>query len=122
MSRVDIVTTDYPGAAKAYAHVMSGVVDSALSWNVDAGDLYYDGNGGYCFRNLDFTPRHAQVTLEYWGLFNGDVPMVSVSLPPNQNTDCGLAELPQLFLFTGLENPTSGDTDGARLNFYIVIY
>jgi hypothetical protein len=111
----------FTGLPKAYAHIQGGEVNEELSWNVTDSNVYYDGNGSYCFRNLGFTPKHAQVTLDYWGPANGDIPVITQSLQIGNYTNCGLSEAPQVFVFTGLIDP-GVFTDGVGFGFYIVLY
>ena len=119
---VRLVTSVHPGLPRAYAKIDNGgTLDTARSWNVSAANFYTTGNGSYCFRNLNFTPKHAQVSLEFWGPANGDLPVITMSIPPNANTDCGLASLPQIYVFTGLVDP-GVFTDGVPFGFYITIY
>ncbi len=121
-SVVRLVTSVHPGMPRAYAHVNSGgTLDTARSWNVSAANLYTTGNGSYCFKGLNFSPKHAQVSLDFWGPANGDIPVITMRIPPDANTDCGLASVPQAYVFTGLVDP-GVFTDGVAFGFYIVLY
>lgn len=109
-----------PGTALGYAHIKAGdVFDASRSYNVKASNLVTTGNGFYCFKGLKFTPHVAELTLDYYGIFNGQIPQATLILPPKP-ADCGLSHA-QAEVFTGLVN-TGVFTNGAKLGFYIVFY
>jgi len=101
-----------------YAHINSdGTVDSAHSTsNITTANVVYSG-GFWCFKGLPFTPHNAQLTLDYNGIFNGQIPQITLVFPTSPS-DCGLTSA-QAEVFTGLVNP-GVFTSGAELGFYIV--
>ena len=118
--RITLVGKQYQGVAKAYAHVLAdGTLDATRSWNVDAGDVVTTNDGFWCFRTLGFTPKSAQITLDYNGLLNGQIGQATLILPADPG-DCDLTSA-QLEVFTGLVDP-GVFTSGEKLPFYIVIY
>jgi hypothetical protein len=66
-----------------YAHILpnSNAFDSARSFNVAASNVVTTGNGFYCFKGLKFTPHNAELTLDYRGILNGQIPQASLKLP-----------------------------------------
>jgi hypothetical protein len=118
--RITLVGRDHQGVAKAYAHIQAGgTLDTARSWNIAASNIVTTHDGFWCFTGLSFTPKAAHVTLDYWGLGNGDIPVATVVQPPTP-ADCDLASA-QLEIFTGLIDP-GVFTSGEKLGFTIVIY
>jgi hypothetical protein len=118
---VRIPTTKHPGVAKAWAHVIGGELDAAGSWNITTSNLYRQTDGVYCLRGLGFTPKHVQVTLDYWGPSNGQIPIASTSMSIGNYTNCGLATAPQVFIFIGLIDP-GVFTDGVDFGFFVTVY
>jgi hypothetical protein len=119
-TRITLVGKRYQGVAKAYAHIKSdGTVDAGRSWNIASSNVVTTNDGFWCFRNLGFTPQSAQITFDYNGILNGQIPQGTVILPADAS-DCGLASA-QLEVFTGLVDP-GVFTSGEKLAFYIVIY
>jgi hypothetical protein len=113
--KITVVGTKHQGLVRAYAHVKNdGTIDTARSWRVDPGDLVTTADGFWCFRGLGFTPKGAQVTLDYNGIFNGQIPQATVILPADPG-DCGLTSA-QAEIFTGLVDPGSF-TSGEKLGF-----
>lgn len=109
-----------PGTALGYAHIKSGdVLDASRSYNVKASNVVSTGNGWVCFKGLKFTPHNIQISLDYNGILNGQIPETSVILPPVPS-ECGLTSA-QAEIFTGLVNPTVF-TKGSTFGFYIVFY
>jgi hypothetical protein len=100
-----------------YAHLNSdATVDSAHSTsNITTANVVYSG-GFWCFKGLPFTPHSAQLTLDYNGIFNGQIPQITLILPASPS-DCGLTSA-QAEVFTGLVNP-GVFTSGAELPFFI---
>jgi hypothetical protein len=110
----------FPGVALGYAHITpSGAIDLAHSFNVNASNVVSNRIGFYCFKGLPFTPHNAALTMDYNGLFNGQLPNMSLMFP-TQPKFCGLASA-QAEVFTGLINPKVL-TPGAKIGFYIVFY
>jgi hypothetical protein len=109
-----------PGTALGYAHIEAGnVFDAARSYNVKASNVVTTIPGFFCFKGLKFTPHSAELTLDYNGILNGQLPQATLRLPPHP-ADCGLSSA-QAEVFTGLVNP-GVFTSGAKLGFYIVFY
>jgi hypothetical protein len=108
------------GTVRAYAHVRAnGTVDASRSWNVATSNVVTLGGGFTCFRGMGFIPDGAQVTLDYHGINNGQIPQATVILPAAP-ADCGLSAA-AAEVFTGLVNP-GVFTDGAALPFYVIFY
>jgi hypothetical protein len=101
-----------------YAHIKGdATVDSAHSTsNITTANVVYSG-GFWCFKGLPFTPHSAQLTLDYNGILNGQIPQITLILPASPS-DCGLTSA-QAEVFTGLVNP-GVFTSGAELPFYIL--
>jgi hypothetical protein len=109
-----------PGTAQGYAHILpGGKFDASRSYNVKAANVVSDRVGFTCFRGLSFTPHNGAVTLDYNGLFNGQLPQATLMMPALPKT-CGLTSA-QAEVFTGLVAP-GANTPGAKLGFYIVFY
>jgi hypothetical protein len=109
-----------PGTALGYAHILpGGAFDASRSYNVKAANVVSNRVGFTCFRGLGFTPHNAAVTLDYNGLFNGQLPQATLMMPA-QPSLCGLASA-QAEVFTGLVTPGT-NTPGAKLGFYVVFY
>ena len=109
-----------PGTALGYAHILTGgTFDASRSYNVKAANVVSHNVGFTCFRGLGFTPHNAAVTLDYNGLFNGQIPQATLMMPA-QLSLCGAASA-QAEVFTGLVTPGT-NTAGAKLGFYIVFY
>jgi len=109
-----------PGTALGYAHIKpGGAFDASRSYNVKAANVVSNHAGFTCFRGLGFTPHNAAVTLDYNGLFNGQLPQATLMLPA-QPALCGVTSA-QAEVFTGLVTPGT-NTPGAKLGFYIVFY
>lgn len=108
-----------PGTALGYAHINAGNhFDARHSYNVAASNVVSTITGFYCFKGLRFTPHNAALTLDYNGIFNGQIPQTTLILPAH-TVDCGAHA--QAEVFTGLVN-TGVITNGAKLGFYIVFY
>lgn len=108
-----------PGTALGYAHILQGgAFDASRSYNVKAANVASNRVGFTCFRGLGFTPHTAAVTLDYNGIFNGQLPQATLIMPAQPNL-CGLTSA-QAEVFTGLVTGTI--TPGAKLGFYIVFY
>jgi len=108
-----------PGTALGYVHVKAGgFFDAARSYNVKASNINSSVAGFYCIKGLPFTPHSVQVTMDYNGLFNGQLPAWEVQLPPDHVTCPSGA---QVMIFTGLINPTVF-TNGKKLGFFAVFY
>jgi hypothetical protein len=112
-----------PGTALGYAHILAGgALDASRSYNVKASNINESNAGFYCFKGLSFKPHSAEVTLDYNGLFNGDVPTATVQLPSNDvggGATCPAGS--QVMVFTGLVTPGS-NTPGKKLGFFVVFY
>ena len=109
-----------PGTALGYAHILpGGAFDASRSYNVKAANVVSNRAGFTCFRGLGFTPHNAAVTLDYNGLFNGQLPQATLMMP-TVPSECGLTSA-QAEVFTGLVTPGT-NTPGAKLGFYIVFY
>ena len=73
-----------PGTALGYAHIKSGgAIDPGHSYNVKASNINESVPGFYCFHGLSFKPHNAAVSLDYNGIFNGQLPQATVQLPSN---------------------------------------
>ena|SRR5215472_3328171 len=108
-----------PGTALGYAHIKAGgLFDASRSYNVAASNVNSSSAGFYCFHGLKFTPHNVQVTLDYNGIFNGQIPEYAVQLPPDHVT-CPAGG--QVMVFTGLVNPGTF-TSGKKLGFYVVFH
>lgn len=120
--RITLAGTTYPGVARAYAHILpGGGLDTARSWRVDPSDVVTTSDGFWCFKGLGFTPKSAQITLDYNGIGNGKVPQATLMLPADPG-DCGLTSA-QAEVFTGLVNTSTFTfTAGTKLGFYVVFY
>jgi hypothetical protein len=117
---VSVLAKGGPGTALGYAHILpGGAFDASGSYNVKAASVVSDNAGFTCFRGLGFTPHNAAVTLDYNGIFNGQLPQATLMMPA-QPSLCGLTSA-QAEVFTGLVTPGTS-TPGARLGFYIVFY
>jgi hypothetical protein len=117
---INLVGRQFQGVAKAYAHVRaSGSIDTTRSWRVTSSNLITTSPGFWCFRGLGFRPGSAEVTLDYNGILNGQIPQGTVKLPPSPG-DCGLTSA-NAEVFTGLVDP-GNFTTGTKLGFYIVFY
>ncbi len=109
-----------PGTALGYAHILpGGAFDASRSYNVKASNVVSNRVGFTCFRGLGFTPHNGAVTLDYNGLFNGQLPQATLMMPAQPKL-CGLTSA-QAEVFTGLVTPGT-NTPGAKLGFYIVFY
>ena len=76
--------TGAAGSALAYAHVVSGALDTSRSLNVDSGDVTHPETGVYCFDSLGFTPKSAVLSLDHNGSSAGaENPGVFVRLTPD---------------------------------------
>ncbi len=99
-----------------YAHINpDGSFDAAHSWNVKASNVVEPSTGFFCFNGLKFKPKNVQVTGDYYGPGNGNIPIYTVQLPATSGT-CGTAK--QVMVFTGLVTP-GGFTAGTNLGFYV---
>jgi hypothetical protein len=117
---VTVLAKGGPGTAQGYAHILpGGAFDASRSYNVKAANVVSNRAGFTCFRGLAFTPHNAAITLDYNGLFNGQLPQATLMFP-TQPKLCGLTSA-QAEVFTGLVSPGTL-TPGARLGFYIVFY
>jgi hypothetical protein len=118
--RITLLAKGGPGTALGYAHITpAGTLDTSRSWNVAAGNAVSNSAGFWCFRGLRFTPHTAQLTTDYNGLLNGQIPAVELKLPADAG-DCGLTSA-QIEVFTGLVDP-GVFTAGTNIGFYIVFY
>jgi hypothetical protein len=120
---VTVLFKNGPGTALGYAHILpGGAFDASRSYNVTAANLVEHKTGFYCFRGLNFTIHSASLTYDYNGLFNGQLPNMSLMRPATQTSDlCGLSSA-QAIVFTGLVNTTTNFTAGAKLGFYVIFY
>ena len=123
MSNFSALAKNGPGTALGYAHIQpGGGFDASHSYNVRASNINESNAGFYCFHGLSFKPHSAEVTLDYNGLFNGDVPTGTVQLPSN---DVGVGRTcpagSQVLVFTGLVSPGS-NTPGKKLGFFVVFH
>jgi hypothetical protein len=118
---VTILAKGGPGTAQGYAHILpvTGAFDASHSYNVKAANVVSNRAGFTCFRGLSFTPHNAAVTLDYNGLFNGQLPQATLMMPAQPKL-CGLTSA-QAEVFTGLVTPGT-NTPGAKLGFYIIFY
>ena len=117
---ITVLAKGGPGTAQGYAHILpGGAFDASHSYNVKAANVVSNHVGFTCFRGLGFSPHNAAVTLDYNGLFNGQLPQATLMLPA-QPSLCGLTSA-QAEVFTGLVTPGT-NTPGAKLGFYIVFY
>src|SRR5215472_17713151 len=108
-----------PGTALGYAHIKpGGLFDASRSYNVAASNVKIPRDGFYCFSGLKFTPHNVQVTLDYNGILNGQIPGYSVQLPTDHTTCPGGG---QVMVFTGLVNP-GVITAGKKLGFFVVFH
>lgn len=108
-----------PGTALGYAHIKpGGLFDASRSYNVAASNVKIPRDGFYCFSGLKFTPHNVQVTLDYNGVLNGQIPGYSVQLPTDHTTCPGGG---QVMVFTGLVNP-GVITAGKKLGFFVVFH
>jgi hypothetical protein len=112
-----------PGTALGYAHIKAGgAIDSGHSYNVKASNINESHPGFYCFHGLSFKPHSAAVSLDYNGIFNGQLPQATVQLPSNNTTPSGTCPAgSQVMVFTGLVSPGSS-TPGSKLGFFVVFY
>jgi hypothetical protein len=117
---VTVLAKGGPGTALGYAHILQGgKFDASRSYNVKAANVVSNRAGFTCFKGLSFTPHNGAVTLDYNGLFNGQLPQATLMMPA-QPTTCGLTSA-QAEVFTGLVAPGT-NTPGAKLGFYVVFY
>lgn len=106
-----------PGSALGYAYINSaGEMDPALSKNVTASNVTESGTGFFCFGNLPFSPRSVVAALDYHGLLNGQIPVVTTTVP-GDTFSCGGPS--QAMVFTGLVEP-GVFTKGADIGFYVL--
>ncbi len=118
--KVTLSTQGGPGMALGYAHINpNGTLDTSRSWKVKSSNVVSTNAGFWCFRGLPFQPKSGAVTPDYNGILNGQIPSVSVKLPPNPS-HCGLSSA-QFEVFTGLVNP-GVFTTGTNFGFFIVFY
>lgn len=112
-----------PGTVLGYAHIRAGGgIDAARSFNVRASNINEANAGFYCFKGLPFKPHGAEVTPDYNGLLNGQIPTATVqdpsdNTPPSNTCPAGS----QIMIFTGLVSPGS-NTPGKKLGFFVVFY
>lgn len=99
-----------------YAHINSdGTFDAAHSWNVTAANISRPATGVYCFNGLSFTPKNVEVTGDYNGVFNGQIPSYLAEIPGKAG-DCETTK--QAMVFTGLITP-GGFTPGKNIGFFV---
>jgi hypothetical protein len=74
----------------AYAHVIyhngSGTATMNLKHGMGNARVRVDGNGGFCFSHLPFTPFNAQATVDWQRSTEDDTAQVAVS--PHGNAGC----------------------------------
>ena len=117
------VAKNGPGTALGYAHVLAGGgFDASHSYNIKASNINQSIAGFWCFHGLSFKPHSAEVTLDYNGIFNGNVPTATVQLPSNDvgsGRTCPAGS--QVMVFTGLVSPGT-NTPGKKLGFFVVFH
>jgi len=105
-----------PGAAVAYAHIEpNGTLDASESKNIAPTNVVREGTGFYCFKNLPFTVKNVQATIDYNGTSNGENLQILTNVPGTE-----ICEGPgQAGVFIG-KVISSSSTIGVDTGFYVM--
>ena len=106
--------TTSAGKIVGYAKVRAdGIVVTAKSLNVESSNVTLESDSAYCFRNLPFKFKGAQVTLDYRDI--GEFEGLAQFVLGNPYGDCEGAQVQA-------EVATSDGVDWRPIGFFVVFY